>query len=102
LQTKEQSHDDVNDLETPRPGFEIVHIGVDRRMLVNRQRRLKMYRCWMQAVFRKAGMESEVPTSTLRRDKEEEEVEEEEEHGQQQGESRAGKEDAVEGGGVKV
>lgn len=96
MQTREQSHDDVNDLDTPRPGFEIAHIGVDRRMLVNRQRRLKMYRCWMQAVFRKAGMESEVPTSTLRQDKEDAAEEEKE------GQSGVGKEDAVEGGGVKV
>jgi tRNAThr (cytosine32-N3)-methyltransferase len=36
-----------------RAEFEIVDFGVDRRMLVNRQRRLKMYRCWMQAKFRK-------------------------------------------------
>lgn len=100
-QTREQSHDDVNDPETPRPGFEVAHIGVDRRMLVNRQRRLKMYRCWMQAVFRKAGMESEVPTSTLRQDKEEEE-EGGEGVADEQGESQASKEDAVEGGGVKV
>ncbi|KAI0586937.1 Methyltransf-12 multi-domain protein [Pyrenophora tritici-repentis] len=63
---------DVNDLDAPRPAFQVAHIGVDRRMLVNRQRRLKMYRCWMQAVFRKAGQESEVPTSTLRQEKEEE------------------------------
>lgn len=55
-----------------------------------------MYRCWMQAVFRKAGMESEVPTSTLRQDKEDAAEEEEE------GQSGVGKEDAVEGGGVKV
>lgn len=55
--------------QTPRPAFEIVHFGIDRRMLVNRQRRLKMYRCWMQAVFRKPGHQSEVPTSTLRQDK---------------------------------
>lgn len=45
-------------------------------MLVNRQRRLKMYRCWMQAVFKKPGSEvgvqSEVPTSTLRQEKQEE------------------------------
>ncbi|KIW01788.1 uncharacterized protein PV09_06960 [Verruconis gallopava] len=34
-------------------GFEVASFGVDRRMLVNRQRRLKMYRCWMQAVFKK-------------------------------------------------
>ncbi|KAF2683481.1 methyltransferase [Lentithecium fluviatile CBS 122367] len=53
----------------PRPTFEVVHFGIDRRMLVNRQRRLKMYRCWMQAVFRKAGHESEVATSTIRQDK---------------------------------
>lgn len=58
--------------ESKRPAFEIVHFGIDRRMLVNRQRRLKMYRCWMQAVFRKPGDQSEVPTSTLRQDKEKE------------------------------
>ena len=67
----------VNDLDAPRPAFQVAHIGVDRRMLVNRQRRLKMYRCWMQAVFRKAGQESEVPTSTLRQDKDEGEGEDE-------------------------
>ncbi|KAF2810147.1 methyltransferase [Mytilinidion resinicola] len=39
--------------ESQMPAFEVIHIGVDRRMLVNRQRKLKMYRCWMQAVFRK-------------------------------------------------
>jgi tRNAThr (cytosine32-N3)-methyltransferase len=53
----------------PRPVFDIVHFGIDRRMLVNRQRRLKMYRCWMQAVFRKAGDQSQVATSTIRQDK---------------------------------
>ncbi|KAF2832057.1 S-adenosyl-L-methionine-dependent methyltransferase [Ophiobolus disseminans] len=57
-----------------RPAFEVAHIGVDRRMLVNRQRRLKMYRCWMQAVFRKPGQDSEVATSTLRQDKQESEA----------------------------
>lgn len=33
--------------------FEILNLAVDRRMLVNRQRKLKMYRCWMQGRFRK-------------------------------------------------
>ncbi|MCJ1455866.1 hypothetical protein MMC28_006223 [Mycoblastus sanguinarius] len=33
--------------------FEIVSLGVDRRMLVNRQKQLKMYRCWMQGCFKK-------------------------------------------------
>ncbi|KAH8731310.1 S-adenosyl-L-methionine-dependent methyltransferase [Phaeosphaeriaceae sp. PMI808] len=59
----------------PRPVFEVAHIGVDRRMLVNRQRRLKMYRCWMQAVFRKPGQGSQVATSTLRQEKQEAETE---------------------------
>lgn len=33
--------------------FQIKHIGTDRRLLVNRQRKLKMYRCWMQAILEK-------------------------------------------------
>ncbi|GAB7359516.1 hypothetical protein MBLNU230_g6160t1 [Neophaeotheca triangularis] len=36
-----------------KPSFEVVNLAVDRRMLVNRQRKLKMYRCWMQGRFRK-------------------------------------------------
>ncbi|KAF2266369.1 methyltransferase [Lojkania enalia] len=63
-----------NEAESSRPVFEIAHIGVDRRMLVNRQRRLKMYRCWMQAVYRKPGSVSEVPTSTIRQEKADPEV----------------------------
>lgn len=34
-------------------GFEVVDLGVDRRLLVNRAKQLKMYRCWMQGRFRK-------------------------------------------------
>jgi tRNAThr (cytosine32-N3)-methyltransferase len=60
------------------PAFEVVHFGIDRRMLVNRQRRLKMYRCWMQAVFKKPGSASEIQTSTLRQDKQPPEAAEEE------------------------
>ncbi|KAI0540992.1 methyltransferase [Xylaria digitata] len=33
--------------------FDVEELGVDRRMLVNRAKRLKMYRCWMQGRFRK-------------------------------------------------
>ncbi|KAF2752832.1 methyltransferase domain-containing protein [Pseudovirgaria hyperparasitica] len=47
-------------MSEPSPAFEVVKLGVDRRMLVNRQRKIKMYRCWMQAVFKKPG-----PTSLL-------------------------------------
>ncbi|KAG4439353.1 hypothetical protein IFR05_005165 [Cadophora sp. M221] len=34
-------------------GFEVLDLGVDRRLLVNRAKQLKMYRCWMQGRFRK-------------------------------------------------
>ncbi|KAL7006010.1 hypothetical protein EMMF5_004348 [Cystobasidiomycetes sp. EMM_F5] len=33
--------------------FKTIQLGVDRRLLVNRKRRIKMYRIWMQAVFEK-------------------------------------------------
>ena len=33
--------------------FDIMSLGVDRRMLVNRQKQLKMYRCWIQGRFKK-------------------------------------------------
>jgi len=61
--------DSANSALHSRSAFDIVHVGIDRRMLVNRQRRLKMYRCWMQAVFRKPGDQSAIPTSTIRQDK---------------------------------
>ncbi|EEH45104.1 tRNA(Thr) (cytosine(32)-N(3))-methyltransferase [Paracoccidioides brasiliensis Pb18] len=38
-------------------GFEILDLGVDRRLIVNRQRKLKMYRCWMQGRFQKRKVE---------------------------------------------
>jgi tRNAThr (cytosine32-N3)-methyltransferase len=37
----------------PHPLFTIEQLGVDRRLLVNRKRQLKMYRVWMQGKFRK-------------------------------------------------
>ncbi|KAG8927134.1 hypothetical protein FRC02_008434 [Tulasnella sp. 418] len=39
----------------PHPLFTITQLGVDRRMLVNRKRQLKMYRVWMQGEFKKNG-----------------------------------------------
>ncbi|KAI0079116.1 methyltransferase [Panus rudis PR-1116 ss-1] len=44
--------------QPPHPLFTIDQLGVDRRLIVNRKRQLKMYRVWMQAKFRKAGSES--------------------------------------------
>lgn len=51
----EQTQDEAQDVEDSKSktGFEILDLGVDRRLIVNRQRKLKMYRCWMQGRFRK-------------------------------------------------
>jgi tRNAThr (cytosine32-N3)-methyltransferase len=43
---------EASTLEPPK-AFEILKLGTDRRLLVNRQKQLKMYRCWMQGRFRK-------------------------------------------------
>ncbi|KAG6819069.1 hypothetical protein H0H93_015763 [Arthromyces matolae] len=37
----------------PHPLFAIEQLGVDRRLLINRKRQLKMYRVWMQGKFKK-------------------------------------------------
>ncbi|KAJ4554345.1 hypothetical protein HRR78_002749 [Exophiala dermatitidis] len=34
-------------------GFDVLNLDVDRRLIVNRQRRIKMYRCWIQGRFQK-------------------------------------------------
>ena len=44
---------DADDTGAGSTGFEVVDLGVDRRLLVNRAKELKMYRCWMQGRFRK-------------------------------------------------
>ena len=53
----EEKDEDESEQETQAwgavPRFEVLNLGTDRRMLVNRQRKLKMYRCWMQGRFRK-------------------------------------------------
>ena len=33
--------------------FQILNLDIDRRLIVNRQRRIKMYRCWIQGRFQK-------------------------------------------------
>lgn len=39
--------------EPSTTGFEVINLAVDRRLLVNRAKELKMYRCWMQGRFKK-------------------------------------------------
>jgi tRNAThr (cytosine32-N3)-methyltransferase len=48
----ENPHASADELEKIG-GFTIEQMGVDRRLLVNRKRQLKMYRVWMQAKFSK-------------------------------------------------
>lgn len=40
------------------PLFTIKQLGVDRRLLVNRKRQLKMYRVWMQGKFQRTEADS--------------------------------------------
>jgi tRNAThr (cytosine32-N3)-methyltransferase len=35
----------------PHPLFDIEQLGIDRRLIVNRKRQIKMYRVWMQGKF---------------------------------------------------
>ena len=42
--------------------FEVISLGVDRRLLINRQKQLKMYRCWMQGKFRKPSTSHQLDT----------------------------------------
>ncbi|KAM0435093.1 hypothetical protein ACHAPT_003182 [Fusarium lateritium] len=44
---------ETEEAETEIPRFQIENLGVDRRLLVNRASKLKMYRCWLQGRFRK-------------------------------------------------
>ncbi|KAG5655798.1 hypothetical protein KAF25_008917 [Fusarium avenaceum] len=44
---------DIEQATTEIPRFEVENLGVDRRLLVNRASKQKMYRCWLQGRFRK-------------------------------------------------
>lgn len=47
------TEEETRQIFVERGGFREDRIGTDRRLLVNRKRELKMYRCWIQAVFEK-------------------------------------------------
>lgn len=46
-------NDKSSQSENVRHCFDILNLDVDRRLIVNRQRRIKMYRCWIQGRFQK-------------------------------------------------
>jgi hypothetical protein len=47
---------DPDALGLAHPLFAVKQLGVDRRLLVNRKRQLKMYRVWMQGKFQRTEM----------------------------------------------
>ncbi|KAI1911186.1 hypothetical protein LOZ53_005368 [Ophidiomyces ophidiicola] len=52
---------------TPNPsaGFDVIDLAVDRRLIVNRKRKLKMYRCWIQGRFQKRDLRSDERSRAL-------------------------------------
>ena len=53
-----------DDLASDRVLFNILDLDVDRRLIVNRQRKLKMYRCWIQGRFQKPCLDQTTSTPT--------------------------------------
>lgn len=49
----DKNQEEQEQTEDTEGAFEVLNLGKDQRLLVNRQRKLKMYRCWIQARFRK-------------------------------------------------
>lgn len=49
--------------EIGSPRFDILNLDIDRRLIVNRQRKLKMFRCWIQGRFRRPLGEIAATTS---------------------------------------
>ena len=45
--------EEIEEIFTGNDQFDKVKIGIDRRLLVNRKKKIKMYRQWIQAVFEK-------------------------------------------------
>ncbi|KAI0157452.1 S-adenosyl-L-methionine-dependent methyltransferase [Xylariaceae sp. FL1272] len=52
-ESKNDATENVASETEKTPLFDVEDLGVDRRMLVNRALKIKMYRCWMQGRFRK-------------------------------------------------
>ncbi|KAL8851140.1 MAG: hypothetical protein Q9221_003943 [Calogaya cf. arnoldii] len=49
----ENERAEITETPEPAPSFDVMSLGVDRRLLINRHKQLKMYRCWMQGRFQK-------------------------------------------------
>ncbi|EGD88580.1 hypothetical protein H112_03498 [Trichophyton rubrum D6] len=64
---KDDESTTADEQSSPDSGFEILNMDLDRRLIVNRQRKLKMHRCWLQGRFRKRipSLASKEAPSTL-------------------------------------
>ena len=52
--SSQSAHEQVLNLDSlSHPLFSIDQLGVDRRLIVNRKRKVKMYRIWVQGIFKK-------------------------------------------------
>jgi tRNAThr (cytosine32-N3)-methyltransferase len=54
-QPVEEPSAEAKQLAKDNGAFEVLNMGVDRRLIVNRGTKQKMYRCWMQGNFVKRG-----------------------------------------------
>ena len=52
-ESEEATEGDKEPAATDSSSFNILNLAYDRRLVVNRQRKLKMYRCWIQGHFTK-------------------------------------------------
>lgn len=57
-----------------RDGFEVLNLAPDHRLNVNRQKKLKMYRCWMQGVFQKQTRPSDAVAAATNQSKKADEL----------------------------
>lgn len=54
-QTTDELSAEAKQLAKEKGAFEVLNMGADRRLIVNRGTKQKMYRCWMQGNFLKRG-----------------------------------------------
>ncbi|KAJ5337780.1 Actin binding protein [Penicillium brevicompactum] len=54
-QSVPEQSEEAKQLAKDNGAFEVLNMGVDRRLIVNRGTKQKMYRCWMQGNFQKRG-----------------------------------------------
>ncbi|CAI7623146.1 unnamed protein product [Penicillium viridicatum] len=63
--TTDEPSAEAKQLAKEKGAFEVLNMGADRRLIVNRGTKQKMYRCWMQGNFlKRGGAEAEAATES--------------------------------------